>query len=131
MPEKNPQSNVRGLFTSRASDQRLFDRILSVTAAHIRGNRLLMELYAPGPLLPLPWLQTLSCVVKNGDAQMGVARVEKILRHDDGHIVVLTEPLKAAVNEDTRREVGSFLKITTASGLQRIEPLTPLLQAKP
>lgn len=131
MQKTNP-SNVRGLFTSRASDRRLFDRIHSVTAAHIRGNRLLMELYAPGPLLPLPWLQTLTCVVKNGDAQTGVAKVEKILKHDDGHIVVVTEPFKAAVNEDTpRREAGPFLKITTASGLERFEPLAPLLQAKP
>lgn len=130
--QESPKSNVRGLFTSRASDRRLFDRIHSVTAAHIRGNRLLMELYAPGPLLPLPWLQTLTCVVKNGDALAGVAKVEKILRHDDGHIVVVTEPFKAAVNEDApRREAGSFLKITTASGLERVEPLTPLLQAKP
>jgi hypothetical protein len=129
--QESPKSNVQGLFTSRASDKRLFGRIISITAAHIRGNRLLMELHAPGPLLPLPWLQTLSCVVRNGDALAGVAKVERIMRHDDGYIVVVTEPLKAAVKEDTRREAGSFLKITTASGLERVEPLTPLLQAKP
>ncbi len=130
MQEKN-QSNVRGLFTSRTTDQRLFGRILSVTAAHIRCNRLLMELHAPGPLLPLPWLQTLTCVVRNGDDLTGVAKVEKIMRHNDGYIVVVTEPFKAAVKEDTRREAGSFLKITTASGLERVEPLIQLLQAKP
>lgn len=129
--QESTKSNVRGLFTHRASDKRLFERIHSVTAAHIRGNRLLMELYAPGPMLPLPWLQTLTCVVKNGDAPAGVARVEKVLRHDDGHIVVVTEPFTAAVNEDVRREAGSYLKITTASGLRRVEPLTPLLKAKP
>jgi hypothetical protein len=125
------KSNVCGLFTHQASDQRLFERIISVTAAYIRHNRLLMEIHAPGPLLPLPWLKTLTCVVRNGDALAGVAKVERIMRHNDGYIVVVTEPLTAAVKEDCRREAGSFLKITTASGLQRTESLTQLLQAKP
>ena len=125
------KSNVRALFTHPTSDQQLFARIQQVTGTHLRGSRLLLELYAPGPVLPLPWLQTLTCVVKNHAGQMARANIEKIVQYSNGYIIVMTEELTHAVDEAAHHEAGAVITINSPSGLQRIEPLEPERRVQP
>jgi hypothetical protein len=130
--DRGRHGQVLHLFTHRASDTQLFERIRSILTARIANGRVYMEIYVDGGTPPLPYLQTLTCEITDpGTGYVGWARLDAVTTEAGKHLLVRTQNLLPPPPHAGGTTPTSIVRIRSATGKCIEKPLHALLKAKP